>query len=428
MSVTSIHQCRNLKAMINYCTTPKPGQEKERVAAMYSDLGNCDLFLKYGENTIKAHHRKVQGYTLLQSFPKTEFDVSNEEHFIYVNELGRKLSYALYPNSPCLVITHADSDGECLHNHILVLNHDLQTDKCICSNRHHRYVKEANDKLMEKYGLEVCQPSKEKQSQREYWSNKRNNWLEQLKVSVDKALSTASTMQEFQDNLIAEGVTPSLYKANGMLKARFTYTVTDSDGTVHKKRSDKLGEDYSREAIEKKILSNKSTRKRDNEQPPIMSMSEWIEIKRTKEMLEQQEAEKKMEVIPNRETVTQIDVLETMKPNNSKKEEDTLPEMEFEMKQKEIINQKIQKDKEYQKLKKKRQNIQIQIDLLEDRFEKQTDTEDDFPELQRLQKELNLVDVVIAELTRVLPSDVSLDESQLPTYQPDKSKDNDYQM
>ena len=69
--------------MITYCTTPKKGQETERVAAMYSDLGNSDAFLRYGEATIKSHHRKVQGYTILQSFPKHELNVHNQQHINY---------------------------------------------------------------------------------------------------------------------------------------------------------------------------------------------------------------------------------------------------------------------------------------------------------------------------------------------------------
>lgn len=220
MSVTNIQPCRDLKAIIRYCTTPKKFQKGERVACLYSDFGDSNLFLKCADKVLKNHRRKIQGYTLIQSFPKHEFDVRNQEHIEYVNELGRKLAYSLYKNSPCLVITHADSDGECLHNHIIVLNHDLQTDKCIRSNRLHTHVKQANDTLMQKYRLEVCKPSNQRLTQGEYWSNKRNHWLDQLRTSVDNALSHATSITEFYNNLLAEGVSPALYKANGELKER----------------------------------------------------------------------------------------------------------------------------------------------------------------------------------------------------------------
>lgn len=218
MSITKIAQCKSLRAMAIYCTIPKKDQTRERVAYMHCDLGSVNQFLHYAESTIKAHRRKIQGYTLLQSFPSHEFHVDNQNHIALVNLLGQQLAQALYPNSPCLVITHADSKGQCLHNHILVINHDLETGGCIKDNRHFRYVKEANDMLMRKHGYEVCKESDTKQSQGEYWSNKRNHWLDQLKDCLDKVLSHATTMQEFHDCLKAEGITSTLYKANGTLK------------------------------------------------------------------------------------------------------------------------------------------------------------------------------------------------------------------
>lgn len=122
---------------------------------MYSDFGDAETFLKYGYSVLKNTQRKVHGYTLLQSFPKTEFDVNNDEHILEINELGKKLAHGLYPNSPVLVITHNDSEGECLHNHIIVLNHDLVTSKGITQNRRFSDVKKYNDELMCKYGLEI---------------------------------------------------------------------------------------------------------------------------------------------------------------------------------------------------------------------------------------------------------------------------------
>lgn len=414
MSVTSIHQCRNLKSMIRYCTTPKAGQVTERIAMMFCDLGNADLFLEYGEETIKSHHRKVQGYTLLQSFSPNEFDVNNQEHIAIVNELGRKLAYALYPNSPCLVITHADSNGQCLHNHILVLNHDLSSDGCIKSNRHYKYVREANDRLMQKHGLEICKPSDQKMTQGEYWSNKRNNWLDQLKECVDKALSQSCSMQEFYNNLLSEGVTPSIYKANGALKERFTYTVTDNDGKVHKKRSDRLGSEYTRKAIEETLLSHKRSRG----QQAIMPMSDWIAIQQAKERDEnmQQQAEST--------PTSPVDILD-IQNLQSKKESPRIPEREKNMKEdskKEMLHE-VQKDKEYQLLLKRRINIQNQIDLLNRKFDDDSYSEADFAELNRLQKELRQIDIALNQLIKSTNTDVELDTSLLPKDQPCLSKD-----
>ena len=83
-------------------------------------------------------------------------------------------------------------------------------------------------------------------------------------------------MQEFLNCLKAEGITSTLYKANGTLKEKFTYQVIDNDGKLHKKRSDKLGADYTRESIERTLVSNRHKRSLEA-QKPIITMSDWIE-------------------------------------------------------------------------------------------------------------------------------------------------------
>lgn len=408
MSVSNIRQCRNLKGMIEYCITPKAGQENNRVAAMYSDLGSSEVFLKYGEETIKAHHRKIQGFTLLQSFPKHEFDVKNESHIVYANELGRKLAYELYPNSPCLVITHSDSVGECLHNHIIVLNHDLVSDGCIKSNRHYRYVKRANDRLMERYGLEVCAPSKNCQTQGEYWSNKRNGWIDELKTKVDTSLSNVSTIQEFYDSLLEQGITPLFYKKNGSLREHFTYQITDSNGVIHKKRSDKLGERYSRKSIEQTLLLHKQ--EKEKKQKSIMSMSDWIRLQHKKENDE----------IKEKIFETSADTLKEL-PQKSKQGLPAIPERTTEMKKQndKSADKPITRKKEYEKKKRERLNIVNQINQLNKKFDDDSYTQDDFEELKRLEREMRAIDIILNSLTLDLTSKINecLDESLLPKRQ-----------
>lgn len=416
MSVTSIHQCRHIKALIEYCITPKAEQKKERVAKLYCDLGDSPQYLAYALNTVKAYKRKVQGFAILQSFPRHELDVSNEEHITYANELGRKLAHELYPNSISMVVTHADSDGECVHNHIIVLNHDLQTNGCIRSNRHYRYVKQANDRLMEKYGVEVCQPSTQKQTQGEYWSNKRNGWFEDLKASVDKALSHATTMQEFHDCLLVEGVSPTLYKANGALKERFTYKVTDSDGKEHKKRSDRLGEEYTRQAIEERLLENRK-KKQNNQQSQILSMSEWITLQQAKKTEEKQIQSAEVQPIqPPVVSVAPQPIITPQKESKGEKEE-----MQKEILEQEKISRQLQKQREmeYQELLKDRLEIQQQLKVLKQLTESADDicTENDYAKRDSLEIKLGILNHKIKRLKETLTTKISepkLNERLMP--------------
>lgn len=416
MSVTSIHQCKNIKALIEYCITPKEKQKGERVAKLYCDLGDSTQYLTYALNTVKAYKRKVQGFAILQSFPRHELDVSNEEHITYANELGKKLAHELYPNCISMVVTHADSDGACLHNHIIVLNHDLQTNGCIRSNRHYRYVKQANDRLMDRYGFEVCQPSTQKQTQGEYWSNKRNGWFEDLKTSVDKALSHATTMQEFQNCLLAEGVSPTLYKANGALKERFTYKVTDSDGKEHKKRSDRLGEQYTRQAIEKRLLENRK-KKQNNQQSQILSMSEWITLQQAKKTEEKQIQSAEVKPIqPPVVSVAPQPIITPQKESKGEKEE-----MQKEILEQEKISRQLQKqmEMEYQELLKERLEIQQKLKVLKKLTESADDIcpENDYAKRDSLEIKLGILNHKIKRLKENLTTKVSepkLNERLMP--------------
>lgn len=414
MSVTSIHQCKNIKALIEYCITPKEKQKGERVAKLYCDLGDSTQYLAYALNTVKAYKRKVQGFAILQSFPRHELDVSNEEHITYANELGRKLAHELYPNCISMVVTHADAS--CLHNHIIVLNHDLQTNGCIRSNRHYRYVKQANDRLMDRYGFEVCQPSTQKQTQGEYWSNKRNGWFEDLKASVDKALSHATTMQEFQNCLLAEGVSPTLYKANGALKERFTYKVTDSDGKEHKKRSDRLGEQYTRQAIEERLLENRK-KKQNNQQSQILSMSEWITLQQAKKTEEKQIQSAEVKPIqPPIVSVAPQPIITPQKESKGEKEE-----MQKEILEQEKISRQLQKqmEMEYQELLKERLEIQQKLKVLKKLTESSDDIcpENDYAKRDSLEIKLGILNHKIKRLKENLTTKVSepkLNERLMP--------------
>lgn len=409
MSVTTIHKVKNMQSLVSYCITPKKSQtSRERVAKMYCDLGSVDFFLDYAENVIKSHARKVQGYSIVQSFPQHEFDVNNEKHIEYVNDVGRKLAYALYPNAPCIVISHADSIGKCLHNHIIVLNHDIDTNKAIYLNRRVKDVRKANDELMSQFKLEVCQPSAFPKTQAEYWSNKRNGWLDDLKDCIDKVLSVATSIQEFHDNLLAEGITPVLYKKNGGLKDRFSYKVTDTDNNIHTKRSDKLGEQYTREAIERRLLDNKKKQDLDS----IMPMDEWIRQQAIKNATTQPKQEEAVLQTVKRLEIQQplqnknVEATDTLEKEKQKQEEQKMKEK--------IILEEIVNDRIYQELLEERLTILNNIKLIKEKIKNGTDTDEDDRMLERLEQRIAVIDFTIenrSSSAKKTPVEVKLNES-----------------
>lgn len=367
MSVTKIHKCNSIKALVTYCTTQKKEQTKERVAAEFCNLENRNVFMNYSDEIIKSHNRKVEGYAIIQSFEQDEFDVESEEDAQRVNDMGRDLAYALYPNSAFVVITHADSAGKCMHNHIIVLNHDLITDKCITKNRFAKCVRAENDKIMRRNNLRICKQSEKQVTEKEYWSNKKRGWLDMMQDSVDRAVSEATSIREFEDFLRAEGITPALRKKDGTLKQTFTYTITDEAGTQHKKRSDRLGADYTRNAIETKISQNLQKRKEKN----VMSMSEYIAqktLQATTKVVEHKSLTDAVQKVPQAKQQTQKAQTQTAKATE-----------QIMLQQREQKHADVEKEQKQDS--QKRQQMILYLHTLQDDLQKAHDRNDELEKI-----------------------------------------------
>jgi hypothetical protein len=81
--------------------------------------------------------------------------VNNPDDVKRVNDLGRKLAEDMH-SADYLVVTHADSRGGHLHNHIYACNNDLLTGKSLQRNTSwSKGVHQVNDALMEREGCQV---------------------------------------------------------------------------------------------------------------------------------------------------------------------------------------------------------------------------------------------------------------------------------
>lgn len=117
-------------------------------------------FITEGNELLRPHTRRLNKcLTFIQSWSVDELDKNNPEDVQRAHDLGAETARRLAPNSPFLVATHIDSDGGCVHNHIIILNHDHLTGKAApksAGNFHN--VKRVNDELMNEVGMEVLQP------------------------------------------------------------------------------------------------------------------------------------------------------------------------------------------------------------------------------------------------------------------------------
>ena len=124
-----------------------------RLAVSYCDADSIAEFVAKAEALPRRTRRKIAAFSYVQSFPADLFDVKNLDDRRRVNELGYRLAKKMHPNADVWVVTHADGCGQCLHNHIIVINQDEVTGRALTSHRLPKFVRAAENDLMREEGL-----------------------------------------------------------------------------------------------------------------------------------------------------------------------------------------------------------------------------------------------------------------------------------
>lgn len=171
MSYIDIDRAKTIEAPVIYVVygslkAAKEGQVRaEQVTAVSAEGLRRDEwagvdFIDEGNELLRPHtQRSNKCLTYIQSWSADEFDKNNPEHVQRAHDLGAETARRLAPNSPFIVATHTDSDGGCVHNHIIILNHDYLTGLAAPKQAGNFYnVKRVNDELMDEVGMEVLQP------------------------------------------------------------------------------------------------------------------------------------------------------------------------------------------------------------------------------------------------------------------------------
>ena len=171
MSYIHIDRAKTIAAPVIYVVygslkAAKEGQVRaEQVTAVSAEGLRRDEwagvdFIDEGNELLRPHaQRSNKCLTYIQSWSVDEFDKNKSEDVQRAHDLGMETARRLAPNSAFLVATHTDSDGGCVHNHIIILNHDYLTEKAApksAGNFHN--VKRVNDELMAEVGMGVLQP------------------------------------------------------------------------------------------------------------------------------------------------------------------------------------------------------------------------------------------------------------------------------
>lgn len=174
MSVTTVDGSKSLSSPVVYAvygTRANAKAGRVRAAAltvvcgdeMENDSGGRWAgfeFIESGRAIMDRYSsRSNRTITLVQSWSKDELCRDNPTDVQKANAMGVELAQRLAPDSPYVVATHTDSKSGCVHNHVILLNHDLNTAKAApkrASNWH--AVKAVNDSVMRDWGMRTLQP------------------------------------------------------------------------------------------------------------------------------------------------------------------------------------------------------------------------------------------------------------------------------
>lgn len=191
--------------------------------------------------------RTIEALTIVQSFSPNELDYINPDHVLMAHQAGVALCAILHKKYHVMfnVVTHTDSKGHNVHNHITVPNVDLETGKALQGEVKLRdNLVRINDELMRDLQLEVCNHPSD-----------GYDFKADLKNHLNEAINASQTYDDFIVEATKRGIAIKDKKANGQPLKHITYEFTDPSGTRHKIRDNKVDDKKQDDAT--KIVYNR---------------------------------------------------------------------------------------------------------------------------------------------------------------------------
>lgn len=240
MSTTNVQRLKSIRSAVIYVDVGSPSKfadlfdegKRTRAAAAHLDAESPAQFVAFAEQMATKKKRTVEGISIIQSFRKEDIDRDDPEAVQRANDLGYELARSLFPASPRYVVTHTDSEGGYVHNHILVANHDFETGRAVSAQAKHTIVSRHNDRVMKEHGIDRVVPAWElakgaKEAGREglameimerssvgYWEQRRAGmeltpFYDALHEKISEAYLDPSSvdMDSFEAALASRGVT-----------------------------------------------------------------------------------------------------------------------------------------------------------------------------------------------------------------------------
>ena len=240
-------QRQALEDVIEYAANEDKTEQKMFVSTL-----NCSAaFAKDQFNTVKKRFRKEGGtvaFHAYQSFAPGEATPQQ------AHDIGVAFAKELWgDNFQVLIATHLNTS--CLHNHFVINSVSFRDGKRFHSTADsYRTMKETSDRLCMEYGLSIIDKPEGKGKSYNFYQMEAVGMPTRYTVAkqaLDEAMNRSCNLQELRANLNAMGY-QCMFASN-----RKYWTIT-MPGWKKPIRTYRLGEEYSREAIEKRVYQNGS--------------------------------------------------------------------------------------------------------------------------------------------------------------------------
>lgn len=238
-------QKQALEDVIEYAANEDKTEKKIFVSTV-----NCSAeYAKDQFNTVKKRFRKEDGtvaFHAYQSFAPGEATPQQ------AHDIGVALAKELWGDSfQVLIATHLNTD--CLHNHFVINSVSFRDGKRFHSTADsYRVMKETSDRLCREHGLSIVEQPKDRGKsyhQHQMEAAGMPTRYNTARKALDDAMERSCNLQELKANLKSMG-----YQCSFAPNRKY-WTIT-MPGWKKPIRTYRLGDEYSREAIEQRVFSN----------------------------------------------------------------------------------------------------------------------------------------------------------------------------
>lgn len=217
---------------------------------MFVSAVNCSVeFAKDQFDTVKKRFRKEDGTVAFHAYQSfAEGEATPEQ----AHEIGIALANELWgDNFQVIVATHLNTS--CLHNHFVINSIGFKDGKRFHSTAaSYRQMRDTSDRLCREYSLSIIEEPKSKGFSYKFYQMEKAGMptrYNTAREALDEAISKSRNLYELKAHMKSMG-----YQCNFAQNRKYWTIILP--GWKKPIRTHKLGEEYSRENIEKRVYAN----------------------------------------------------------------------------------------------------------------------------------------------------------------------------